>query len=310
MNKPVYVFSGFLDAGKTTVIKETLSDPNFTQGERTLIIAFEEGDVTYNKSFLKANKCEVVYLDHISELTKEKMADLELEHEFDRVFIELNGLQKDEDLLRQGFLPSWEFVEELAIVDATQFMNQVNNMKTFFFDHVRYADVCIFNRADNVDKQFIRNNLKAVNPRIQIILEDSQGNTSTPADEIQFDVDANPLVISDLDYGLWYLDALDNPLKYSEKRICLHIAYVEDIPMTDEAVVMGRQAMVCCANDVQNFGITVVGINKKALKKNSFYNVTGTIRCIDDTEGYKTCLLYAEDVQAAGEPASEYVTFS
>ena len=310
MNKPVYVFSGFLDAGKTTVIKETLSDPNFTQGERTLIIAFEEGDVEYDKAFLKDNKCEVVFLDWIEELTRDKMADLELAHEFDRVFIELNGMQKDEDLFRQGFMPSWEFVEELTIVDATQFMNQVNNMKTFFFDHVRYADVCIFNRADNVDKQFIRNNLKAVNPRIQIILEDSQGNTSTPADEIEFDVDANPLVISDVDYGLWYLDALDNPTKYDGKRICLHIAYTEDIPMTDEAVVMGRQAMVCCANDVQNFGITVVGVYKNELKKNNFYNVTGTIRCIDDTEGYKTCLLYAEKIDEADKPSSDYVTFN
>ena len=52
MRKPVYVFSGFLDAGKTTAIKESLLDPNFNDGETTLIIAFEQGDVEYDDDFL------------------------------------------------------------------------------------------------------------------------------------------------------------------------------------------------------------------------------------------------------------------
>ena len=47
--KPVYVFSGFLDAGKTSAIKESLLDPGFNQGETTLIIAFEQGDEEYDE---------------------------------------------------------------------------------------------------------------------------------------------------------------------------------------------------------------------------------------------------------------------
>lgn len=41
---PVYVFTGFLDAGKTKFIQETLEDPRFNAGERTLLLAFEEGE--------------------------------------------------------------------------------------------------------------------------------------------------------------------------------------------------------------------------------------------------------------------------
>ena len=33
---PVYVFAGFLEGGKTTMIKELLEDPEFTEGEKTL----------------------------------------------------------------------------------------------------------------------------------------------------------------------------------------------------------------------------------------------------------------------------------
>ena len=61
--KPVYVFSGFLDAGKTTAIKESLLDPGFNQGETTLIIAFEQGDEEYDEDFLFNSNSYIVYLD-------------------------------------------------------------------------------------------------------------------------------------------------------------------------------------------------------------------------------------------------------
>ena len=68
MVKPVYVFSGFLDSGKTSVIKETLSDSDFTMGDPTLIIALEEGDEEYDEEFLRKSNSKVVYLDSINDL--------------------------------------------------------------------------------------------------------------------------------------------------------------------------------------------------------------------------------------------------
>ena len=41
---PVYLFTGFLESGKTTFIKETLGDPRFNNGQRTLILLCEEGE--------------------------------------------------------------------------------------------------------------------------------------------------------------------------------------------------------------------------------------------------------------------------
>ena len=43
MTVPVYLFTGFLESGKTTLIKETLLDTGFNTGERTLLLACEEG---------------------------------------------------------------------------------------------------------------------------------------------------------------------------------------------------------------------------------------------------------------------------
>ena len=40
---PVYMFLGFLESGKTTLIQETLNDEGFNEGEKTLLLVFEDG---------------------------------------------------------------------------------------------------------------------------------------------------------------------------------------------------------------------------------------------------------------------------
>ena len=44
----MYVFTGFLESGKTKFIQETLEDPRFNSGERTLLLVFEEGEEEYD----------------------------------------------------------------------------------------------------------------------------------------------------------------------------------------------------------------------------------------------------------------------
>ena len=38
---PMYVFTGFLESGKTKFIQETLKDPRFNSGEKTLLLVLE-----------------------------------------------------------------------------------------------------------------------------------------------------------------------------------------------------------------------------------------------------------------------------
>ena len=48
METPVFLFNGFLDSGKTTFIQDTISDKDFLAGEKTLLIACEEGECVYD----------------------------------------------------------------------------------------------------------------------------------------------------------------------------------------------------------------------------------------------------------------------
>ena len=47
-NIPMYVFTGFLESGKTKFIQETLEDERFNAGEKTLLLVFEEGEEEYD----------------------------------------------------------------------------------------------------------------------------------------------------------------------------------------------------------------------------------------------------------------------
>ncbi len=60
---PVYAFTGFLDSGKTKFIQETLEDPRFNAGERTLLLVFEEGEEEYDISTYPHQNVYIEVLD-------------------------------------------------------------------------------------------------------------------------------------------------------------------------------------------------------------------------------------------------------
>ena len=68
---PAYLFWGFLESGKTTLIKDTLSQDYFNDGEKTMILSFEEGEEEYDKEMLEKTNSFVIQLDSIEDLTKD-----------------------------------------------------------------------------------------------------------------------------------------------------------------------------------------------------------------------------------------------
>lgn len=308
MNKPVYIFSGFLDSGKTSAIKNTLYDGRFNEGEKTLIIVFEQGDVEYDEKFLKYTNSVVEYLD-FKDFNKDKQKELDKKHEPERVVIEFNGMDDDLVLLKNGFIDNWEVAQTLTTIDASTFKNYITNMKQFMYNHVKYAEVAVINRSDGVDLRYLRNNLKGINQRLETIFEDKEGNVTNKLQEDLFDV-TKPLDISDLDFGLWYMDALDNAMKYDNADIEINSFYYEKIKEYDDVYLFGRKAMVCCANDIQTIGFTVVAPENTKLTLDKYYHIKGKIHCLDDENGYKTCVIYADSLNEIPAPENQLVNFN
>ena len=72
---PVYLFTGFLEAGKTKFIQETLEDPGFNDGQKTLLIVTEEGEVEYQPIKFASSNVKIMTLEDEEELTESWMTN-------------------------------------------------------------------------------------------------------------------------------------------------------------------------------------------------------------------------------------------
>ena len=69
MDIPVYLVNGFLEGGKTSFLRETLQDENFSQGESTLLILTEEGIEELDKELLEKTNSSLVIVENEEDLT-------------------------------------------------------------------------------------------------------------------------------------------------------------------------------------------------------------------------------------------------
>ena len=313
MPTPVYLFTGFLDSGKTTLIKETMDDAQFMEGcDRTLILCFEQGETEYEPAWCESHKAFVEYFDSIDELTKERMKELDTIYHPSQVFIEYNGSEAVNPALLSEMPDFWPLVEILTTVDANTFESYIANMRGIMFEQLRWSDVVIVNRCtEDTNGRMLRGNIKAINKRAQIFYEGAFGaQVVLKSGTLPFDINADLIDIKDDDYGLWYMDCMEDPQKYDGKSVIIRGIYAENIPDHSKSFILGRRAMVCCAADTSLCGITVTGVNISQMNLGDWVEVEGTLKLADLSNGGKTVVLYARRIQFYHELKDPYVYFS
>ena len=72
---PVYLFTGFLEGGKTRFIRETLEDKKFNAGEHTLLVLCEEGEEEYDLSHPLMKNVHILPIESEEELTTAKLGE-------------------------------------------------------------------------------------------------------------------------------------------------------------------------------------------------------------------------------------------
>lgn len=313
MDIPVYLFTGFLESGKTTLIRDTLIDPEFTDQERTLLICCEEGMEEYDSMFLKRLNTVIEYVDSLDAITPEFYRELQEKVNPDRVMIELNGTWSVSDFLHIDMPINWLLVQIISTVDASTFNLYVQNMKQMILEQLMHSELIIFNRCDETtSKRFLRTNVKAINKGAQLIYEGKDGSINElREEELPFDLDALILNIGDDDYGLWYMDALDHPFKYENKMVCIKGMAVSAVMDDDRALILGRYAMVCCADDTSLIGILVRDIDRSTLYENEWIRIKGRLSVeFDEATQQNFVVLHAQEVEEVEPMEDAYVYFS
>lgn len=273
--------TGFLESGKTSFILETLNDREFSRGERTLVIACEDGEIEYDEKILKASKSVVEFIEDEDDFNPENLTALVEKHRPSRVMLEYNGMWSLRDM-EQKAPKNWVFYQIFMFVDHTRFDVYLNNMRQLLSDNIAVADIVIFNRCEQgkVDKKRLRRILKSLNPRIDMMFEYMDGEVEQGFqgdDEMPFDVNADPIEIVHDDFGLWYVDIMSNSKRYNNRNIRVRGMVFRAKNVPKGYFVISRRAMTCCANDIQVVGILVKCPDESKFKDGDWVEVTGRI---------------------------------
>ena len=275
---PVYAFTGFLDSGKTKFIQETLEDPRFNAGERTLVLIFEEGEEEYD---LSAYPHKNVYLETLDQqtVTEAQLTALEKKYRAERVVAELNGMQLVADLYNR-FPRNWVIAQEVMFADATTFNAYNSNMRNLVMDKLMGAQMVVFNRlTPGEDTMPLHKLARAANRRIDILYDYTDGTTKFDdvQDPLPFDINAPVIQIKDEDYALWYRDVTEEPEKYVGKTVCFKAQVAMLRRQKEGMFAPGRFVMTCCVEDIQFCGIPCRYDQAGTLEPRSWVMVTAKI---------------------------------
>ena len=105
MEVPIYLFTGFLEAGKTKYVQEILEDKRFNAGERTLLVVCEQGEEEYDPTAFASKNVFVEYLDEESQLTQDWLLQKQKEHKARRVLMVASGANKAQAIKDAFFGP-------------------------------------------------------------------------------------------------------------------------------------------------------------------------------------------------------------
>ncbi len=306
---PVYLFTGFLDSGKTSFIRQAMDDGQFKGDLTTLHIICEEGEETLDVLRLTASNFIVRKIEDEEDVTTELLQKFYDEVEPSIIVIETNGLWDIDELL-DAFPEPWVLAEVITTVDCTTFEMYLNNMKMMMTNQFQYSDVVLFNRCkEEHDRAMFKRIVRAVNRRAQILYEDLEGNVGDDVpEEMPYDMEAPVIEIKDEDFGIFYVDTMDHLPNYIDKTVSFKGMTLRPKSVWNKkAIVIGRNAMTCCADDIAFVGFPAECENAKAFKDKTWVNVVATVKTVMN-QGEPCPFLLISEIKAA-EPAEEEVVY-
>ncbi len=310
---PVYLISGFLESGKTTFLRFTLDQDYFQIEGKTLLILCEEGEEEYDTAALARKNTVVVKIEKEEDLTPATLRSMAILHNPERVVIEYNGMWLVSKFENMEMPEGWGIEQEITCVDASTYQVYINNMKSIFMDMVRNADMVVFNRSKKGDPlPAYRRQIKVANQGAEVIFEDEEGEmTDIFEDEMPFDMDAPVIEILPEDYGIWFVDGMDNPENYEGKTVRFIARAMKPRGMGSKFFVPGRTAMTCCADDTTFLGFICKSEKTKELRPGQWVRVTAKAKVENRTEYQgEGLVLYAESVEPCEPLPDEMVYFN
>ena len=171
------IFSGFLGAGKTTLIRKLIAEAY--AGEKLVLIENEFGEIAIDGGFLKDAGVEITEMNSgcicctlVGDFTKalKKVMD---DFAPDRILIEPSGVGKLSDVARAVERVDGAVIgSRVTVVDAGKAKMYMRNFGEFFNDQVENADLIVLSRTDIVPAEKVvaaSELLRTLNPDARLI---------------------------------------------------------------------------------------------------------------------------------------------
>ncbi len=304
---PVYLIAGFLDSGKTSFINGILSD-GFALDDRTLLLRCEEGEEEYNPKLLR--NVTVVTVDDPSDLTPKFLQTEQRKCRAEQIIVEYNGMWSIQDFYANAMPRNWVLYQIIVTADGPTFEMYAKNMPDKMMEKLRNADMILFNRCtDDICASLRQKNLRLVNRRADIYLEKEDGTSENYMNGTvsAFHLDDPIIDVSHEDYGLWYIEIMDNPEMYAGKTVRFRAIMCKP-PQYGKYFTPGRFAMVCCAQDMNFLAVPCIGWDVSKIPEKAWVEITAEAR-VEHWDPYEGDgpVLHVKDLQPCQKPKEELV---
>ncbi len=173
----VDIFSGFLGAGKTTLIKKLISDGY--NGAKLVLIENEFGQIGIDGGFLKESGIEITEMNSgciccslVGDFGVALKEVIDTYHP-DRILIEPSGVGKLSDVVAAvKRVEDTDICGTVTVIDASKCKMYLKNFKEFYENQIKYAGTIILSRTDNIDPAKLETAIsliKEINDHSQII---------------------------------------------------------------------------------------------------------------------------------------------
>ena len=312
MEVPVYLFTGFLEAGKTSFIKETMQDPNFNDGKKQyLIITCEEGEVEFEADDFPEN-VHFTSFDDVQLLTPDRLNAAAKRAKADIVVMEYNGMW-NVDALYSALPQNWMVYQEIMIADSTTIVSYNANMRQLVVDKLTSAEMVVFNRfKPEYDKLTLHKIVRGISKRANICYEylDGEIEFDDIEDPLPFDINADVIEVKDEDFAIFYRDMTDEFAKYKGKTVRFKGIVALDPSLPKDSYAIGRHIMTCCADDIAYRGVVAKGMGTLKLATRDWVVVEGKL--IEEySKLYRGVgpVLYVKSIERSDRPEQEVATF-
>ena len=305
---PVYLFTGFLEGGKTHIIQESMEDQRFNSGEKTLILQCEEGIDELDISRFWGKNIYLETIDSESELTAENLTAIASKHKLDRVIVEYNGMWSL-NTFYQNMPQNWAIYQEMMLADANTFLSYNTNMRQLMVDKLLNCEMIVLNRTpDTIDKEEIHKVVRGISRRTAITYDYPDGHVEYDEieDPLPFDLNADVIEIKDEDYAVFYRDLSEDMKKYDGKTVKFKALIARD----GSNILGGRHVMTCCADDIAFHPFVCVFSEPTNLKTRDWATLTGKLK-LEKHKLYRGVgpVMYVSSTEFAVKPAQEVATF-